>query len=101
MLKSGGIFLNLEHVKSATPWVESRFEDLFIDALYNYQQNIGSGKTREQVDQEFYSRPDKAANILAPVEQQCNWLRKIGFQHVDIYLKIFELALFGGLKKKD
>ncbi len=98
LLVPGGIFLNLEHVASHTPWVERRFEEFFIDALYAYQQEIASGKTREQVDQEFYSRPDKAANILAPVGAQCDWLREIGFQHVDCFLKVFELALFGGIK---
>lgn len=95
-----GIFLNLEHVASRSPWVESRFEDLFIDALYEYQRQIGSGKTRQQVDRDFYRRPDKEANILALVEDQCTWLREIGFVHVDCYLKIFELALFGGVKLK-
>jgi len=41
-------------------------------------------------------RPDKAANILAPVETQCRWLRRIGFVEVDCYFKHFELAVFGG-----
>lgn len=98
LLAPGGIFLNLEHVASATPWLERRFEDYFIDSLFAYHQQIASGKSREEVDREFYSRPDKAANILAPVEAQCAWLRELGFTHVDCYLKIFELALFGGIK---
>lgn len=100
LLAPGGIFLNLEHVASHSPWVERRFEEFFIDALFAYQEAIASGKTRQQVDDEFYSRPDKAANILAPVESQCDWLREIGFIHVDCYLKVFELALFGGIKVK-
>ena len=74
LLAPGGVFLNLEHVASHSPWVELRFEEFFIDALYTYHQDISSGKTRQQVDDEFYSRPDKAANILAPVESQC-WIR--------------------------
>lgn len=98
LLNPGGIFLNLEQVASHSPWLERRFEELFIDALFAYQQQIGSGMSRQQVDAEFYSRPDKAANILSPVEEQCDWLREIGFNHVDCYLKIFELALFGGVK---
>ena len=98
LLAPGGIFLNLEHVASHSSWVEHRFEEYFIDALYAYHQDTTSGKTRRQVDEEFYSRPDKAANLLAPVESQCHWLREIGFDHVDCYLKIFELALFGGIK---
>lgn len=100
LLAPGGIFLNLEHVASSSPWVERRFEEYFVDALHAYHQNNASGKTRQQVDEEYYSRPDKTANILAPVESQCNWLREIGFTDVDCYLKIFELALFGGIKAR-
>jgi hypothetical protein len=40
----------------------------------------------------------KEANILAPVETQCQWLREIGFEHVDCYLKIFELEVFDGVR---
>ena len=39
-------------------------------------------------------------NILAPVGDQCDWLREIGFEDVDCYFKIFELAVFGGRKPK-
>ena len=31
-----------------------------------------------------------------PSKQQCAWLRDIGFTDVDCYLKVFELAVFGG-----
>jgi SAM-dependent methyltransferase len=100
LLNPGGLFLNLEHVSSPTPWLERQFEQHFIDSLVAYHHAAGSGKIREQIDHEFYSRPDKQANILAPVELQLAWLRDIGFQDVDCYLKIFELALFGGRKPK-
>lgn len=96
LLSPGGIFLNLEHVASASRWVEEQFESYFIDALYQY--HAPSGKTRDVVAADYYHRPDKVANLLAPVEFQCDWLREIGFDHVDCYLKVFELALFGGIK---
>jgi len=98
LLNPSGLFLNLEHVSSPTRWLEHQFEQHFIDALVDYHTTTGSGKTREQIDRDYYNRPDKAANILAPVELQCTWLREVGFQDVDCYLKIFELALFGGRK---
>lgn len=98
LLKPGGIFLNLEHVASRTKWGEARFEAYFIDSLYAYHQRNGSQKTRQQIANEYYNRSDKEANILALVETQCDWLRQIGFGHVDCFLKIFELALFGGIK---
>lgn len=100
LLKPGGIFINIEHVQSADPWLEKRFQELFLDKILQLQQQNGVNKTREDVDREFYSRPDKDANILASVEDQCNWLRDIGYEKVDIYLKIFELAVFGGIKPK-
>jgi len=46
----------------------------------------------------FLERPNRAANILAPVEDQCPCLREIGFREVDCFWKYFELAIFGGMK---
>lgn len=101
LLRPGGLFINVEHIASIDPWVEGVFQDLFVDRLYAFQQANGSTMSREEVDRTFYSRPDKVANILAPVEDQCRWLRAIGYKHVDCYLKIFELAVFGGVKMTD
>jgi ubiquinone/menaquinone biosynthesis C-methylase UbiE len=92
LLAPGGLFLNVEHVSSASRWVEAVHDELFIDHLHRFH----AGKGREEVAATYYHRPDKAANILAPVEVQCRWLRDIGFADVDCYLKAFELAVFGG-----
>ncbi|MBP0017497.1 MAG: class I SAM-dependent methyltransferase [Cyanobacteria bacterium SBLK] len=97
-LKPGGLFLNLEHVSSRSPWGETLFNELFIDSLYRFHQTRESGKTREEIAREFYHRDDKNANILAPIESQCRWLENIGFIDVDCFFKIFELGLFGGVK---
>jgi tRNA (cmo5U34)-methyltransferase len=92
LLPPGGIFVNVEHVSSASEWVASVHDDLFVDHLHLHHPD----QTRREVAGTYYERPDKAANILAPVELQCRWLREIGFQDVDCYMKIFELAVFGG-----
>lgn len=97
-LEPGGVFVNIEHVKPASPWVGALNDALFVDTIHAHHQRINSGKTRQQVAEEFVFRPDKAANILAPVEDQCAWLRDIGFEDVDCYFKVFELAVFGGRK---
>ncbi|MBE9228828.1 class I SAM-dependent methyltransferase [Phormidium sp. LEGE 05292] len=98
LLKPGGLFLNLEHIQSPSQWVETVFCEVFIDSLYEFHQRNRSGKTREEIAQEYYHRPDKVANILAPLEVQCQWLREIGFINVDCYFKVLEIALFGGMK---
>ena len=95
-LRPGGIFVNIEHVASPNAWVRERFDDYFIDALFMTHRAGGGEKSRDEVAAELYNRPDKKANILAPVEDQCDWLRRIGYRDVDCYLKAFELAVFGG-----
>lgn len=98
LLRPGGVFLNLEHVKSASELIESVHDQLFVDSMVKYESSIESGKTAEQIEVDFYDRPDKEANILLDVQTQVSWLKEIGFEHADIYFKVFELALFGGRK---
>lgn len=98
MLEPGGLFLNVEHVASATDAIEALSDELMIDSLFAFQHANGSVKNRAQIRDEFVRRPDKAANILAAVDDQCAWLRQIGFADVDCFFKVFELAVFGGRK---
>ncbi|HEX3047656.1 MAG TPA: hypothetical protein VHY08_23090 [Bacillota bacterium] len=86
---------------SRTKWVGHLHDEYFIDYLYEYEISKNSGKTRAEVSDGFYHRIDSELNILAPVEEQCDWLRSIGINDVDCYMKIFELALFGGRKEKE
>ncbi|MBC7972655.1 MAG: class I SAM-dependent methyltransferase [Verrucomicrobia bacterium] len=97
-LRSGGCFLNIEHVASASPWIEALFNDTLVDSIYHWHQTQGDRRSREEIGQTFVYREDKKANILAPVEVQCEWLRAIGFQQVDCFFKFFELAVFGGMR---
>ncbi len=96
LLAPGGWFINVEHVASATPHVEAIADQLMIDSIFAFQRAQGAGVRREQVARDFVHRPDKAANILAPVERQCGWLRELGYADVDCFFKVFELAVFGG-----
>jgi ubiquinone/menaquinone biosynthesis C-methylase UbiE len=98
LLAPGAPFIHIEHVASASPWIEHQFNELLVDRLYAYDQATGGGRTREQVATDYVYRPDKAANILAPLETQLEWLRQIGYQDVDCLFKIYELSLFIGRK---
>jgi len=101
LLAPGGMFINVEHVKSATPALETEWNELLTDSLYASAIAGGKDTTREAVFAELVDRPDKDANILALVEDQCVWLRAIGYGNVDSYLKVMELAVFGGQKMKE
>jgi SAM-dependent methyltransferase len=75
-LSPGGTFLNLEHVASATP----RLHDEFLAAL--------------GID----PADDDPSNLLAPVAEQLDWLRSVGFVDVDCHWKWRELALLGAVR---
>jgi SAM-dependent methyltransferase len=98
LLGDDGIFLNIEHVSSTTRWTESVLDDYMIDAIFGKELKAAPGKTRADVARDYYARAGEDTNILAPLEIQCDWLRQIGFENVDCYLKVQELAVFGGQK---
>jgi SAM-dependent methyltransferase len=97
-LAPGGMFVHAEHVASATPDLEALFNDAMSEHLCQQRREAGDTVTLEEVREQYLARPDRAANLLAPLETQLDWLREIGFVEVDCYWKWFELALFGGRK---
>ncbi|WP_293140653.1 class I SAM-dependent methyltransferase [Okeania sp. SIO3I5] len=64
LLKPEGLFLNLEQVSSPSKLIEELFNELFVDSLYAFHQSKGTKKSREEVNRQYYNRPDKIANIL-------------------------------------
>ena len=98
LLRLGGLFLNLEHVAGHSAWAKEAFDECFVDSLWSYHQKQGGTKSRDTIVTEWQSRLGKAADILTPLDVQCRWLQECGFVDVDCFLKIFELAIFGGRK---
>lgn len=100
LLKPGGWFINIEHVASNAQINIDLFENHYASERHAIEQRNGGARTFEQVVDEYRNRPDKAANILAPTELQCDWLREIGYEEVDCYFRVYELAIFGGRRSK-
>jgi ubiquinone/menaquinone biosynthesis C-methylase UbiE len=98
LLKPGGLFVNIEHVASASSIGEELFQRACADTVADYRLSLGIETNEETVYEEIRSHPDKAANRLTLVETQCGWLREIGFRDVDCFWKHYELAVFGGFK---
>ena len=73
LLKPGGVFLNLEQVKSPSKEIESLFNEFFLDDMRRFQKENSSLVSMETIEAEFFK--DKKINKLAPVEKQCDWLR--------------------------
>ena len=96
LLKPGGWFINIEHVAAAARLVTDLFNNLIVEGYYAVEQRNGGARTREEMANVFMNRPDKDANRLLSVDLQCNWLREIGYEEVDCYFRIYELAVFAG-----
>ena len=98
LLEPGGWFINIEHIASEAQLTVDLFNKHIIDHWYEQEKLKGGTRTYEEIAETFMNRPDKDANILLSVDQQCNWLRELGYEQVDCYFRIYELAVFGGRK---
>lgn len=96
LLRPGGWFVHVEHVASASAVGAELFDRQIVDALHRYHTRNDPGVTREWVRDQYLNEADREANILSPVEAQCEWLRVIGFEDVDCFFKSYEVAIFAG-----
>jgi len=76
LLKPNGVFLNMEHVASATPELHQKF----LTAV---------GLTPET---------DDPSNKLLDVHTQLEWLKQIGYTQVDCQYKWLEIAILKATK---
>lgn len=75
LLEPGGVFVNFEHVASATKRLHLAFFEAIDEPLEN----------------------EDPSDRLLDVETQLRWLREIGFDDVDCYWKWMEMALLVGV----
>lgn len=94
-LKPGGMFIQIEHVASGSEMYNQAHDRLMVDCLVAAR---GGADDFDEVYASYRDRADGGANILAPVWDQVQWLREIGFIDVDCAFKCFELSVFAGRK---
>lgn len=98
LLAPGGMFVNIEHVKPTTDELADVYTEIYFDWLARYHSRSETGKTRDDLVQDFEGRKGHGRNVLALLDDQLAWLREIGFEQVDCYFRILEMAVFGGRK---
>jgi tRNA (cmo5U34)-methyltransferase len=95
LLSPGGLFLNWEHVAPGG-LDEGLFDEIFIERLLEAEHKHANPRSPEEVRRSYDDAADE--DILCGAETQCEWLREIGFDQVDVYFKLPELAIFGGVR---
>ena len=100
LLRPGGLFINIDHVKARSAWALKTFDEYLSKSLKEYNAGKGTPELYEKVLELTDDRKKKEGHdkVIVPVEDQCEWLREIGFADVDCFFKIFELAIFAGLR---
>lgn len=97
LVRPGGMFINIEHVKSLGIHYQEAFDRLLVERIH---ADSSEGASIEDVLAAYRSRMDGELNILASVEDQCSWLRAVGFVDVDCPFKALELAVIAGRRPK-
>jgi tRNA (cmo5U34)-methyltransferase len=95
LLEPGGLFMNWEHVATGG-LAEGLFDEYFRERLLEAERERPNPRPPEEVVRSYDDAHDD--DILCDPETQCEWLREIGFELVDTYFKLPELAIFGGVK---
>jgi tRNA (cmo5U34)-methyltransferase len=97
LLAAGGAFLNWEHV-AVGEWAQGMFDERMVEGLVRLERTRPEPRAVKAVASEYRARPDAAENKLLDPQTQCEWLRSIGFERVDVFFRWLELALLGGIR---
>lgn len=90
VLHPGGIFINADQVRGATPANEARYKA-------HWQRRIRElGCTEEEVT---LAMERMKADRTAPLTHQLTWLMDAGFMNVDCWFKEYRFAVYSGVKK--
>jgi tRNA (cmo5U34)-methyltransferase len=95
LLEPGGLFLNWEHV-AASGLGHGMLDEYMVNRLLEAEREQPQPRPDDEVLRNYLDAADE--DILASPYVQCDWLRAAGFDDVDIFFQMPEIAIFGGVK---
>jgi tRNA (cmo5U34)-methyltransferase len=88
-LKPGGAFIHAEQVLGTTPEMEKLYQKTWVDGVR------ATGLAEDRVEASIKRCLE---DLNAPLNEQLDWLRALGFHDVDCWFKYYRFAVFGGRK---
>jgi tRNA (cmo5U34)-methyltransferase len=88
-LKPGGVFLHSEQVLGPTPELEALYQQTWLDGIWS------SGLAKDRVEASIQRCLE---DLNAPLADNLEWLRAVGFREVDCWFKYYRFAVFDGRK---
>jgi tRNA (cmo5U34)-methyltransferase len=88
-LRPGGAFVHAEQVLGPTPELETLYQKNWVESIR------ASGLAEDRIEA---SLQRVRADLNAPLQEQLEWLRAMGFHDVDCWFKYYRFAVFGGTK---
>jgi tRNA (cmo5U34)-methyltransferase len=88
-LKPGGVFVHAEQVLGPTSDLETIYQKTWVEGIR------ASGLAEDRVEAALERVRE---DLNAPLQDQLEWLRSMGFHDVDCWFKYYRFAVFGGTK---
>lgn len=89
-LKPGGMFINADQVEGTTPEIDAIYKGAWVNKV-----EASTGLSRAEKDV-AYKRVQ--LDIMAPLDDQLNWLKVAGFKEVSNYYQYYNFVVFAGKK---
>jgi tRNA (cmo5U34)-methyltransferase len=86
-LRSGGVFVNADHIAGPTPALEQQYQQRWLAAIRT------EGATEQQIADSLFRQTE---DRRSPIETQLAWLREAGFIDVDCWFKDNSFAVLTG-----
>jgi tRNA (cmo5U34)-methyltransferase len=88
-LKDGGVFVNAEQIRGATPEIEQAHQERWLTRVRELgvdERDLAASQERMKFDRS------------ATLEEQLEWLKQSGFREIDCAYKNLIFAVYGGRK---